>query len=434
MFNPRQLRIPAVCKLQRHAMVLTTLVVFAVVATLAVLACRTAAAQDHSVYLPLVFKADAVVLPAGQIPLQQFQQRDIFTTACLEVVERVYPQDRWWEAAKDGSQSPESAFKAVIRALRHKDRAALIKALDPEAAQGDSHLKLYGRRVGPAELAELAFQQFETLEVVAVPLAYEFDDQVVFLARARPQQPVSFLPFHFTHEPDGSFWFLLGGSKKLTYDIVQDWFNSDKNRGGSGNNQPKYCPIENVKRATHKISLFCTMGLGSATSPTCNVDDEKVWNRSQLFLSGVSFDMPGAQGVLVAQIKSTIKKMKSAMAADNIDEFAKYMDAGGARKAKQWFASADQTARNKYKAAIAKIEPVYLFDASPLVVVYTKPVDGDIRYIYTGNGVMYFTPAANNEWVWTNASSVTDADKVFTVGPLYKAGLLKKPFSSFEIK
>lgn len=126
--------------------------------------------------------------------------------------------------------------------------------------------------------------------------------------------------------------------------------------------------------------------------------------------------------------------MKSAMAADNIDEFVKYMDAGGARKAKQWFASADQTGRRKYKAAIAKIEPVFLVDASPLVVVYTKPVDGDIRSIYTGNGVMYFTTSANNEWAWTNASSLTDADKVFTVGPLYDAAQLKKPFSNFEIK
>ncbi len=61
-------------------------------------------------------------------------------------------------------------------------------------------------------------------------------------------------------------------------------------------------------------------------------------------------------------------------------------------------------------------------------------IDGDIRRFYTGNGVMYFTRTANNEWIWTNASSITDADKVFTVGHLYKAALLSKPFSNFEIK
>src|SRR5258708_40174560 len=110
------------------------------------------------------------------------------------------------------------------------------------------------------------------------------------------------------------------------------------------------------------------------------------------------------------------------------------MDTGGAKKLKQWFAAADELARSNYRAAIAKIEPVFLIDASPLVVVYTKPLDGDIRYPYTGNGVMYFTPIANNQWVWTNAFSLTDADKIFTVGPLYKAAQLKKPFSNFEIK
>jgi len=423
--------------LQRRTLVLVTLLVAIAVVILVVLERGTAAAPDHSVYLPLVFKADTVVLPGGQVSTQQFQQGDIFTTACLEVVERVYPQDRWWEAANLDSKSPESAFKAVVWALRHRDRAALLKALDPKEAQGDPHLKLNGRPVGPIELAEMVFEQFETLELVAVPRAYEFDDLVMFVARVRakqaeqPDSPV--LPFVFAREADGSFGLLPTRSEKLTYQIVQDWFTFYKNWGGPGNSEPKYCAAETVKRATHKISLYCTMGAGRTTSSSCSAD-EKVWNRSQLFLTGVRFDAPGGRAALVNQIELTIDKMKSAMAADNIDEFAKYMDAGGAKKAKQWFASADETARSKYKAAIAKIEPFFLFDASPLVVVYTKPLDGDIRYIYTGNGVMYFTPTANNEWVWTNASLITDMDKVFTVGPLYQGALLRKPFSNLEIK
>ena len=224
MYNPRWLRSPSLRKLKCHPIVLVTLAVVVIVATLVALGCRKAVAQDHSVYLPLVFKADTVILPPGQVSTQQFQQGNIFTSACLEVVEKVYPGDRWWEGADDGSKSPESALKAVILALRHKDRAALLKTLDPATTQVDPHLKLKGHAVGPAELAELALQQFETLELVAVPRAYEFDDQVVFLARVRPEQSVSFLPLHFTREPNGSFGFLLGGSKKLTYDIVQDWF------------------------------------------------------------------------------------------------------------------------------------------------------------------------------------------------------------------
>lgn len=205
------------------------------------------------------------------------------------MVEKVYSQDRWWEAANDGAKSPENTLKAVIWALRHKDQAALLKTLDSKMAQVDPHLKLNGRAVGPAELAELTLKQFE---LVAVPRAYEFDDQAVFLARVRPEQSVSFLPLHFAREADGSFGFVLGGSKKLTYDIVQDWFHFYKSWGGPGNDQPRYCPAGSVKDATHKVSLFCTMGLGSSTSPTCKADDEKIWNRSQLFLSGVSLDTP----------------------------------------------------------------------------------------------------------------------------------------------
>jgi hypothetical protein len=173
------------------------------------------------------------------------------------------------------------------------------------------------------------------------------------------------------------------GGEKLTYEIVRDWFNFYKTWGGPGDNKPKYCAAETVMRATHRISLFCTMGLGETTSPSCNADDEKVWNRSQLFLTGVPFDAPGEHAALVAQIKLTIDKMKSALAEDKIDDFVKYMTARWGNNVKQWFALPDQ--RSSYKAAIAKLEPFFLFDASPLVAVYTKPFAGDIRRFYTGN-------------------------------------------------
>jgi len=61
--------------LQRHAIALVTLVVAISVVALVVLERgSTAAAPDHSVYLPIVFRADTVILPAGQLSTQEFQQ------------------------------------------------------------------------------------------------------------------------------------------------------------------------------------------------------------------------------------------------------------------------------------------------------------------------------------------------------------------------
>ena len=47
---------------------------------------------------------------------------------------------------------------------------------------------------------------------------------------------------------------------------------------------------------------------------------------------------------------------------------------------------------------------------------------------------MYFTPDSKGRWLWTNSASITDVDKIFRQGPLVKAALLARPFSSLEIK
>lgn len=46
---------------------------------------------------------------------------------------------------------------------------------------------------------------------------------------------------------------------------------------------------------------------------------------------------------------------------------------------------------------------------------------------------MSFTPTADHRWLWTNSASITEIDKVFRQGPLYKAALQTKPFSEFKI-
>ena len=81
------------------------------------LGCNVALAADARVaYLPIAFHAES---------------ETIQTTACLQVTERVYPQSAWWESANGNAEAPERAFKAVIAAIKHKDRAALLKLSDP---------------------------------------------------------------------------------------------------------------------------------------------------------------------------------------------------------------------------------------------------------------------------------------------------------------
>jgi len=91
-----------------------------------------------------------------------------------------------------------------------------------------------------------------------------------------------------------------------------------------------------------------------------------------------------------------------------------------------WFASADPSDRRKYVSAVTELQPFFLFDASPLVVVYARS--------RVGVQVMYFTLDANSELRWTNSSYIVEADKVYKRGPLYSGAMLDEPFSSLAIK
>ena len=404
--------IPA-CKLRRYAMVLVVLVTAA---------CGIADAQEQHVYLPLMFDSDAYSLPTGTVPPDVWRSHYLQTTACLQVDEKTYLPDRWWEHSRYDSKAPEHAFQTLITTLRNKDLSELRKISDPKDAQ-DQRVTVNGEK-GFEAMAGLIFQQFQTLELISVPRLYEFDDLAIFLAEVRSGQQISFLPFEFGHEPDGSFGFLLNRSRhKTTYDLVQDWLVVNWQTGAVGNQTPRYCPNEVVKRATYRISLVSAAG-------------EKVWRPSELFLTGVFFDAPGEHAPLVTQMKLTIDKMQSALAANKLDEFAKYMTPEAGKGLKHAFAAADEVGRSRVKAAITQRKPFFLFDASTVIVVVFR---GKLSYDGIGEPfgdvqTMYFTQNPDHQWVWTNSSHITDVDKVFRLGPLYKAALLKKPFGDLEIK
>jgi len=362
----------------------------AVVGSLALGYGAAMAEQSHRVYLPLTFDTEA---------------RAIRTTACLQVNERLYPDSAWWEDGSGNAAAPDRALKAVIAAMKRKDRTALFQLSDPGEGRDPKRFD---------EQAEAFFRQLEVIHLVAVPRAYEFDGLVVFFGKFRSKKEMAFVPLAFAHEDDGSFGFLPYRTERLTYRLVNHWFDATWRQAATAN--PTYCTGQDVKRATHRISLASSAG-----------PQKHAWSPSSLFLAGASFEKPGEHTDLVVRAKSAITEMKSRLVNDDVDGFVKHLTPEGGARLKQWFASADQTDRSRYRGALTEQEPFFLFDASPLVVVYTRSPRGIVQ-------VMYFTLHPTNRLLWTNSSHLTTSDRVFKQGPLHDAALLDTPFKSIAIK
>ena len=149
------------------------------------LGCDVAGAEtDRVAYVPMTFHTEA---------------RAIRTTACLQVTERVYARSPWWEDARGTADAQDRAFKAVIAAIKRKDRAALFQLSDPTQGRDPKRFD---------EQAEAFFRQFDVIELVAVPRAYAFDGLAVFFARFRYKGQTASVPFAFARAEDGSFGFL----------------------------------------------------------------------------------------------------------------------------------------------------------------------------------------------------------------------------------
>lgn len=347
-----------------------------------------AEAQDgRMVYVPVTFHAEA---------------QDMRTSACLQVEEHIYTQPAWWEDSGGSATAAEHAFKGVIAAIRRKDRAALLKLSDPSV---NSNLKRFDEQAGAF------FSQFDALEMVAVPRAYTFDGLAVFFARFRSPQHMLFAPLVFARESDGSFGFLPTRTDQPSYHVVDDWFNASWGPGVSS--KPVYCADEDVKRASHRVAL------SSGAAP--------VWHPSQLLLAGGSLEKAEELSGLAARVKTTVDEMKAALSVGNLDDFTRRMTPEGAGRLKDWFATADEAERGRYKTAFLQQRPFYFLDASPLIAVYTKTQDNTVQ-------ILYFTVRSDNQLVWTNSSHITVSDKIFKRGPLYNAALQEKPFRSIAIR
>src|SRR3989442_4949247 len=100
---------------------------------------------------------------------------------------------------------------------------------------------------------------------------------------------MAFVPLAFAHEDDGSFGFLPYRTERLTYRLVNHWFDATWRQAATAN--PTYCTGEDVKRATHRISLASSARLQQHASYP-----------SSLFLAAASFQKTTQQNYLVVRV------------------------------------------------------------------------------------------------------------------------------------
>jgi hypothetical protein len=342
------------------------------------------------VYLPMIFHAEA---------------QAIRTAACLRMTERIYSQSNWLENPGSNEEASDRALRAVIGAIKQKDRATLLKLSDPTQSLDTKSFD---------EQATAYFQQLAVVESIEVPRAYVFDGLVVFFAKLRFNGQTFFAPFVFAYGNDGSLGFLPSRTERVTFLLVEDWFNSKW--GPAATDNPAYCTDTEIKSANYH---------GALVPSPANVTND--WQSSELRLIGVPLDTAGEPGNLAGRVKSKFEELRSSLNSKSIDDFLKHLTPEGGNRLKEWFASANEAERNQYKKEIVDQRPFFLFDASPLVVVYTKSPSNVVQ-------VMYFTISANNGLLWTNSSRITVTDQVFKKGSLHDAALLEKPFSNLLIK
>lgn len=102
------------------------------------------------------------------------------------------------------------------------------------------------------------------------------------------------------------------------------------------------------------------------------------------------------------------------------------MTAQGAASLQQWYGTAAMADRERYFASLRGLKPLFLFDASPLIVVYVHTAEG-IQ-------VLYFTAGAKpGELHWTNSSFLSIVDEIFKKGPLFSAATAERPFQDLAI-
>ncbi len=343
------------------------------------------AADGKSVYLPIVFHSEA---------------KDLLTGLCLGVKEYDYAENNWWSKPATGVQKPEESFKVMLAAIKSKNKQALHELSHPEFGRDPKQFD---------QQAQAYFQQFETIKISAIPVAYGFDGFFVFYVNMEFNNKQAFVPFLFAVDKDGVYKFLPYRIDYIGYSFVNDWFSSS---WGRGSEKPEYCQTKDYKNSAYVYPLL---------SPLAGFDFP---DKSRVFLKSTDLKKKSGKNTVFKEIGAIIQKISTAdVLKDGVGSVIKYMSPEGGGRVKDWFAQAGNEEKSAYVNSLIKLDPYFIFDANPLYITYVSTPSG-VR-------VMYFVASGNSKPYWVNASHVTDLDKLFKKGEFYDSSLKKPPFGSF---
>jgi hypothetical protein len=244
------------------------------------------------------------------------------------------------------------------------------------------------------------------LRIAAIPLAYELDGLTVFFARIAGTGREFFAAFVFAAHADGGWRFLPSQPDRPAFVLLRGWF--DASWGPAHADIPTYCGSDLVARATHTASLGGWPGT--------------LWLRGAA-IDGAATD-PAATGA-----RAAVEQLKQAGAAgaDGVSNLSARMTPQGGARFSRWLAAATPGDRAAYTGQFAALRPFFVFDASPLLVVYARTAAGRIE-------VLYFTRSEQGDLLWANASQMSSVDRAFKRDPLYAAANAETPFGPLAIR
>ncbi|OAI20178.1 hypothetical protein A1359_21350 [Methylomonas lenta] len=343
------------------------------------------AMDGKSVYLPIVFHSEA---------------KDILTSLCLGVKEYDYVDNQWWSKPATGAQKPEESFKAVLTAIKAKNKQALYDLSHSEFGRDPKQFD---------QQAQAYFQQFETIKISSIPVAYGFDGFFVFYVNLEFNNQQAFVPFLFAVDKDGVYKFLPYRIDYIGYSFVNDWFSSS---WGRGSETPEYCKTNDYKNSTYVYPLLSPLA------------DFLFPDKSRVLLKGTDLKKKSVKDSVFKEIGAIIQQISTAdVLKDGVGGVIKYMSPESGGRVKDWFAQVGNEEKIAYVNSLVKLDPYFIFDAQPLYITYVSTPSG-VR-------VMYFVASGNSKPYWANASHVTDLDKLFKKGEFYDSSLKKPPFGSF---
>jgi hypothetical protein len=252
-------------------------------------------------------------------------------------------------------------------------------------------------------------QQLALLNVTSIRRAYEFDGLLVFDVKVQAAAGGSTIaaPFSFVLASDGSAKYLPIRPEGVTFALAQDLLGRDPAADASVCSDLK-------GRFTHRASIAAPRPGASTASP------------SAVYLVGAPIAGASGPAKELTQSAQTAFTALAKLASGGADALAARMTSESAARLKKWWTTATEEERAKYISTIKDATPFFVFDAAPILVVYTKSPGSTVDVVYflrQGGGL-----------VWTNAYRVTVSDRVFKAGPLFEAAKQSSPFSTFLLK